>query len=161
MWVSKKRNDKESLFNVETNRKKFRNNRSFFIIFTNPSARAGSDTRSIFKRGLTGLNSDFSFSESSCLTKADEPSPPYYLPIAGGSFFMGSTKPRPWPPWLRYMGHLKKHKKKQKQMLLPIQILVRLWLLLRGNEIKYLKKFILKSCKSFRSRVEKNGGHIE
>ena len=29
---------------------------------TNPSARAGYDTRSIFKRSLTGLNSEFSFS---------------------------------------------------------------------------------------------------
>ena len=54
------------------------------IIFTNPSARAGYDTRSIFKRSLTGLNSDFSFSQTSCLTKAEEPSLPYYLPIAGG-----------------------------------------------------------------------------
>ena len=33
-----------------------------YIIFTNPSARAGYDTRSIFKRSLTGLNSEFSFS---------------------------------------------------------------------------------------------------
>ena len=33
-----------------------------FIIFTNPSARAGYDTRSIFKRSLTGLNSEYSFS---------------------------------------------------------------------------------------------------
>ena len=33
-----------------------------FIIFTNPSARAGYDTRSIFKQSLTGLNSEFSFS---------------------------------------------------------------------------------------------------
>ena len=32
------------------------------IIFTNPSTRAGCDTRSIFKRSLTGLNSEFSFS---------------------------------------------------------------------------------------------------
>ena len=32
------------------------------ILFTNPSARAGYDTRSIFKRSLTGLNSKFSFS---------------------------------------------------------------------------------------------------
>ena len=32
------------------------------IIFTNPSARAGYDTRSIFKRSLTGLNSEYSFS---------------------------------------------------------------------------------------------------
>ena len=31
-------------------------------IFTNPSTRAGYDTRSIFKQSLTGLNSDFSFS---------------------------------------------------------------------------------------------------
>ena len=30
-------------------------------IFTNPSARAGYDTMSIFKRSLTGLNSEFSF----------------------------------------------------------------------------------------------------
>ena len=33
-----------------------------FILFTNPSARVGYDTRSIFKRSLTGLNSEFSFS---------------------------------------------------------------------------------------------------
>ena len=32
------------------------------ILFTNPSAPAGYDTRSIFKRSLTGLNSEFSFS---------------------------------------------------------------------------------------------------
>ena len=32
------------------------------ILFTNPSARAGYDTRSIFKRSLTCLNSEFSFS---------------------------------------------------------------------------------------------------
>ena len=32
------------------------------ILFTNPSARAGYDTRSIFKWSLTGLNSEFSFS---------------------------------------------------------------------------------------------------
>ena len=50
----------------------------------NPSTRAGYDTKSIFKWSLTGLNSDFSFSETSCLTKAEEPSLPYYLPIAGG-----------------------------------------------------------------------------
>ena len=35
---------------------------TFFVLFTNPSARAGYDTRSIFKRSLTGLNSEFSFS---------------------------------------------------------------------------------------------------
>ena len=37
-----------------------------------------------FKRSLTGLNSEFSFSETSSLTKAEEPSLSYYLPIAGG-----------------------------------------------------------------------------
>ena len=37
-----------------------------------------------FKRSFTGLNSEFSFSYTSCLTKAEEPSLPYYLPIAGG-----------------------------------------------------------------------------
>ena len=36
---------------------------SFIISYLpNPSARAGYDTRSIFKRSLTGLNSEFSFS---------------------------------------------------------------------------------------------------
>ena len=54
------------------------------FIFTNPSARAGYDTRSVFKRSLTGLNSDFSFSYTCCLYRAEEPSLPYYLPIAGG-----------------------------------------------------------------------------
>ena len=54
------------------------------ILFTNPSGRAGYDTRSIFKRSLTGLNSEFSFSYTSCLTKAEEPSLSYYLAIAGG-----------------------------------------------------------------------------
>ena len=53
------------------------------ILFTNPSARAGYDTRSIFKRSLTGLNSEFSFLTSR-LTKAEEPSLPYYLSIARG-----------------------------------------------------------------------------
>ena len=32
------------------------------MIFTNPSARAGYDTRSISKQSLTSLNSEFSFS---------------------------------------------------------------------------------------------------
>ena len=48
-------------------------------IFTNPSAQARYNTRSIFKRNLTDLNSEFSFSETSCLTKAEEPSLPYYF----------------------------------------------------------------------------------
>ena len=52
------------------------------IIFTQPlsSGRIGQ----FFKRSLTGLNSEFSLSYTSCLTKAEEPSLPYYLPIAGG-----------------------------------------------------------------------------
>ena len=56
----------------------------YVSIFTNLSAWAGYDTRSIFKRSLQGLNSEFSFSLTSCLTKAEEPSLSYYLPIAGG-----------------------------------------------------------------------------
>ena len=36
------------------------------------------------KQGLAGLNSEFSFSYTSCLTTAEEPSLPNYLPIAGG-----------------------------------------------------------------------------
>ena len=55
-----------------------------FILFTNPFARAGYDTSSIFKRSLTGLNSEFSFSLTSYLTKAEELCLSYYLPIAGG-----------------------------------------------------------------------------
>ena len=52
-------------------------------IFTNPSARAGYDTRSIFMRSWTGLNSEFSFYKISCPTKAEESSLPCYLPIVG------------------------------------------------------------------------------
>ena len=37
-----------------------------------------------FKRRLTGFNSEFSFSYTSCLKKDEEPSLSYYLPIAGG-----------------------------------------------------------------------------
>ena len=38
------------------------NTRQYKVIFTNPSARAGYDTRSIFKRSLTGFNSEISYS---------------------------------------------------------------------------------------------------
>ena len=65
-------------------RSPFLDNAQNITIFTNPSTRAGYDIRSIFKRSLTGLNSEFSFSQINCLTKAEEPSLPYYLPIAGG-----------------------------------------------------------------------------
>ena len=37
-----------------------------------------------FKRNLTGFNSEISFSKTSCLTKAEEPSLSYYLAVAGG-----------------------------------------------------------------------------
>ena len=52
-----------------------------YIVFTNPSARVGHDTWSIFKRSLAGLNSEFSFTKTSCLTKAEEPSLSYYIYI--------------------------------------------------------------------------------
>ena len=42
----------------------------WWYIYTNPSARTGCGTRSIFKRSSTGLNSEFSFSQTGCLTKA-------------------------------------------------------------------------------------------
>ena len=50
----------------------------------NLSSRVGYDTRSIFKRSLTGLNSEFSFFSTSWLTKAEEISLPYDLLIARG-----------------------------------------------------------------------------
>ena len=55
------------------------------ILFTQP-LRSGRIWHKVnfLKRSLTGLNSEFSFSETSCLTKAEELSLPYYLPIAGG-----------------------------------------------------------------------------
>ena len=53
-------------------------------VFKKPFARTGCDTRSIFKRSLTGSNSEVSFSETGCLTKFKKPSLPYYLLIAGG-----------------------------------------------------------------------------
>ena len=52
-------------------------------IYQNPSPRTECETTSIFKLSLTGLNSEFSFSEASCHTKVKEPSLPYYLSIAG------------------------------------------------------------------------------
>ena len=60
----------------------------------NPSARARYDTRPIFKRSLAGLNSELSFSETSCLPKAEEPSLLYYLPIARGRIFGFVPLPR-------------------------------------------------------------------
>ena len=81
-WKSKKAKRKKNIKTLSENATVLSS--TFVILFTNPSARAGYDTRSIFKRSLTGFNSEFSFSETSCLTKAEEPNLPYYLPIAGG-----------------------------------------------------------------------------
>ena len=53
-------------------------------VLNNLTIRAVWDTRSVFQRSLTGLNSQFSFSYTGCLTKAKEPSLPYYLPADGG-----------------------------------------------------------------------------
>ena len=52
--------------------------------FNSPSTRERCDTRSVFKWSLTGLNSDFSFSKTGCLTKAKETSLLCYLLVAGG-----------------------------------------------------------------------------
>ena len=75
----------QSRYTEGKHRTRFRGKKYILTIFTNPSARAGYDT--FFKQSLTGLNSVFSFSYTSCLTKAEEPSVLYYLPIAGGRIF--------------------------------------------------------------------------
>ena len=67
---------------------------SLYSIFTYPSTRAGYDTRSVFKQILTGLNSEYSFSWTSCLTKTEEPCLSYYLPIDGGRIIWFIPFPR-------------------------------------------------------------------
>ena len=57
------------------------------MYLSNLSVRAASDTRSIFKRCLTGLNSRFSFSSIGCHYKTKKLRPPYYLPIAREKIF--------------------------------------------------------------------------
>ena len=54
-------------------------------IYIYPTPPLGQDMTQgqFFKRILTGLNSEFSFSYTSCLSKPEEPSLSYYLPIAG------------------------------------------------------------------------------
>ena len=52
-----------------------------------PSNQARFNTRSSFKRSLTGLNSKFSFSLTSCHTKVKKPSFLCYLYIAGVRIF--------------------------------------------------------------------------
>ena len=59
-------------FGIQTDHVFLARRHDLVILFTNPSARAGYDTRSFFTRGLTGLNSEFSFSYTSCLSKAEE-----------------------------------------------------------------------------------------
>ena len=54
------------------------------MIFTQPLHSGRIWHKVIFKRSLTGLNSEFSLSKTNCLIKVEEPSLPYYLPVAGG-----------------------------------------------------------------------------
>ena len=51
---------------------------------SNPSTMAGCDTRSGFKWNKSGLNSKFSFSSVSCLTKAKESYLLYYFTHSWG-----------------------------------------------------------------------------
>ena len=53
-------------------------------VFTNPSAQAGYDTKSIFKWNLSGVTTEFPLSLTGYPTKAEETSLPHYLPIAWG-----------------------------------------------------------------------------
>ena len=55
-----------------------------YIYISNSSLQAGYDTRSVFNRSLTGLNSEFSFSYTGCYSKVKELCLLYYFPIAGG-----------------------------------------------------------------------------
>ena len=48
-----------------------------------PHPSAGYDTRGIFKRSTSGLNTEFFFFLTGCLTNAKEFSPTYHLPIGG------------------------------------------------------------------------------
>ena len=52
-------------------------------IFTYPTARAGCDAKSIFKRSFIKLNLEFSFSKTGCHIEVEEFSLTHYLPIAG------------------------------------------------------------------------------
>ena len=53
---------------------------------TQPLLHHGQDVAQgqFFKRSKAGVNSEFFFSETGCLTKAKGSNLPYYLPIAGG-----------------------------------------------------------------------------
>ena len=54
-----------------------------YHIFPTPPLGQDMTLGQLFKQSLTGLNLEFSF-YTSCLTKTEEPSLPYYFPIAGG-----------------------------------------------------------------------------
>ena len=87
-WKCNSQNKMSNQKNFRTEKKSMKKNSEkmfMFIIFTQP-LRSGRIWHKVnfLKRSLTGLNSDFSFSKTSCLTKAEEPSLSYYLPIAGG-----------------------------------------------------------------------------
>ena len=67
---------------------------SFYTYLSTPPLEQDMTQGQFFKWSLTGLNSEFSFSYSSCLSKAEEPSLPYYLPIAGGRIIGFISFPR-------------------------------------------------------------------
>ena len=62
LCLSKSQNLKYWFFLSWQNTNAIQSSLTRLLLFTNPSARAEYDTRSIFKRSLTGLNSEFSFS---------------------------------------------------------------------------------------------------
>ena len=66
------------------------------VYITNHSAQAAWDTRSIFKKSLTGLNLEFSFSLTCCHTKVKELSLLNCLPIAGQRIVGFISFPKVW-----------------------------------------------------------------
>ena len=65
-----------------------------YHIYPTPPLRQDMPQGQFFKQSLTGLNSEFSFSLTCCLTKAEEPSLHYYLPIVGGKIIGSIPFPR-------------------------------------------------------------------
>ena len=57
------------------------------LVFTNHFRTTEYDTKSIFKRNLTGLNSEFSFSQTGCHTNFKELSLPYWVTSVEIGFF--------------------------------------------------------------------------
>ena len=54
------------------------------VYFLTPLYEVNTTQGQFLSGGLTGLNSEFSFSLAGCHTKSKEPSLLYYLPITGG-----------------------------------------------------------------------------